>query len=79
MLAVGRQLGTVERRGPDAGLALDAQQRVAFGRTVGQAARQREVMTRERSQLVEAAGRKFPRSATNSATWPRSHINSGNA
>lgn len=48
---------------PLAGLPLDRQQSIPLRRAVGQAAIERELVRRERDQLVEGAGLKFPRSA----------------
>jgi hypothetical protein len=76
MRAVGRPLRAIQFRQPPTGLPLDAQQVLAFSRSIRPPPRQRELMLGEGDQLVEAAGRKFPRSVMNSTTCSRSHANS---
>ncbi len=58
------------------GLPFDAEQVLAFGCTVRPPPRQQELVLGKFDQLVEAAGRKFPRSVMNSTTCSRSQASS---
>ncbi len=76
MHAIDWKFWAIQSSGPPPGLSFDAEQVLAFRRAVGPASRQRELVLGEGDQLVEAAGRKFPRSVMNSTTCSRSHASS---
>lgn len=76
MLPIRRQFLPIQFRRPSSGLAFNALQVRPPRRPIRHSLRQGELVPGEGDQLVEAAGRKFPRSVMNSTTCSRSQASS---